>query len=95
MKRFKAIHISKKMLGSLALAGLLFLSAAVSFPPAMIKVANILSADAERKLPIYCVQTDAPKISVSFDAAWGADDTDELLRILAENEVKATFFLCG
>lgn len=28
-------------------------------------------------------------------AAWGAEDTDELLRILAENDVKATFFLCG
>ena len=31
----------------------------------------------------------------SVDAAWGADDTDELLRILSENDVKATFFLCG
>lgn len=24
-----------------------------------------------RKLPIYCVQTDSPKVAVSFDAAWG------------------------
>ncbi|MBR6542264.1 MAG: polysaccharide deacetylase family protein [Anaerotignum sp.] len=49
----------------------------------------------DRKLPVYCVETTEPKISISFDAAWGADDTDELLRILKENEVKATFFLCG
>ncbi len=95
MKRFKAIHISKKWIGGIALAGLLLASAALSFPPAVAKVANIISASAERKLPIYCVQTDEPKISVSFDAAWGADDTDELLRILEENDVKATFFLCG
>lgn len=27
--------------------------------------------------------------------AWGADDTDELLKILKDNDVKATFFLCG
>ncbi|MDD3570337.1 MAG: polysaccharide deacetylase family protein [Lachnospiraceae bacterium] len=26
---------------------------------------------------------------------WGADDTDELLRILKENDVKTTFFMCG
>lgn len=48
-----------------------------------------------RRLPIYCVDTDEKKIAISFDAAWGADDTDELLRILAENDVKATFFMCG
>lgn len=24
-----------------------------------------------RRLPIYCVQTEAPKVSLSFDAAWG------------------------
>lgn len=95
MKVFKVIHISKKCMGGLALAGVLLFSAVLSFPPAVAKVANFVSANAERKLPIYCVQTEEPKISISFDAAWGADDTDELLRILAENEVKATFFLCG
>jgi len=52
-------------------------------------------AEAERELPIYCVDTNEKKISLSFDAAWGADDTDELLRILDENEVKTTFFMCG
>lgn len=25
----------------------------------------------EKKLPIYCVDTDKPKIALSFDAAWG------------------------
>lgn len=48
-----------------------------------------------RKLPIYCVGTEEPKISISFDAAWGADDTEELLSILEANDVKTTFFLCG
>jgi polysaccharide deacetylase family sporulation protein PdaB len=48
-----------------------------------------------KKLPVYSVERDDRKISVSFDAAWGADDTDELLAILAEFNVKATFFLCG
>ena len=50
---------------------------------------------AKKNLPIYCVDTDEKKVAISFDAAWGADDTDELLTILANNDVKATFFLCG
>lgn len=74
--------------------GLLLLAAAyMGVPRAAEKVFAV--AEGERRLPIYCVQTEKPQVSVSFDAAWGADDTDELLRILKENNVKATFFLCG
>jgi polysaccharide deacetylase family sporulation protein PdaB len=35
------------------------------------------------------------RVAVSFDAAWGADDTDTLLQILHEHDVLTTFFLCG
>jgi len=56
----------------------------------------ISSSAAKKKLPIYCVDTQGEKkVSISFDAAWGADDTDDLLKILKDNDVKATFFLCG
>ena len=41
------------------------------------------------------MQTEEPKIAISFDAAWGADDTDTLLQILEEYNAPATFFLCG
>ena len=34
-------------------------------------------------------------ISVSFDAAWGADDTIQILDILDKYNVKATFFMTG
>jgi peptidoglycan/xylan/chitin deacetylase (PgdA/CDA1 family) len=50
---------------------------------------------AKKKLPIYCVGTDEKKVAISFDAAWGAEDTDSLLKVLKDNDVKATFFLCG
>lgn len=93
MKYFKAIHIPKKKIG-LLVAGVI-LAAAALHTPAATAVSAIVAEKTERKLPIYCVQTEEPKVSVSFDAAWGADDTDELLRILEENNVKATFFLCG
>lgn len=49
----------------------------------------------KKSLPIYCVQTDEKKISISFDAAWGADDTIKLLDILDKHNVKTTFFMTG
>ena len=94
MKFFKAIHMDRKVFGGILATVLVFAGAAMLVPQIAPAVARV-SATAGRKLPIYCVQTDEPKVSVSFDAAWGADDTDELLRILDENDVKATFFLCG
>jgi len=46
-------------------------------------------------LPIYCVGTDDKICAVSFDAAWGAEDTDLLIEILKNYNVKATFFVVG
>lgn len=51
-----------------------------------------------RCLPIYCVQTEenGQKLAaLSFDAAWGADDTIRILDILDAHQVKATFFMTG
>lgn len=56
----------------------------------------VATSASNKKLPIYCVDTQGKKqVAISFDAAWGADDTDTLLDILKRNNVKATFFLCG
>lgn len=52
-------------------------------------------AAGDRKLPIYCVDNTKKQIAISFDAAWGADDTDTLIEILGEYKVKATFFVVG
>lgn len=55
---------------------------------------SLLSSN-ERKLPIYCVDTDKPRVAISFDAAWGNEDTQILLDILAKYNVKTTFFMTG
>ena len=52
-------------------------------------------ASQNRKLPIYCVKTDKKQIAISFDAAWGNDDTQTLIDILKEYNVPATFFVVG
>ena len=49
----------------------------------------------ERKLPIYCVDKSDKVVSISFDAAWGNEQTPTLLDILKNKGVKATFFLVG
>ena len=52
-------------------------------------------ANSDRLLPIYCVETDKKQIAISFDAAWGNDDTQQLIDILKEYDVPATFFVVG
>lgn len=49
----------------------------------------------DRKLPIYCVDKKEKVVSISFDAAWGNEQTQTLIDILADKGVKATFFLVG
>lgn len=60
------------------------------------------SADKEKKyragnreIPIYCVKTEKPQAALSFDAAWGNEETGLLLEILKRHGVKATFFMTG
>lgn len=49
----------------------------------------------KKELPIYSVETEEKKISISFDAAWGDEYTNDILDILDKYEVKTTFFLVG
>lgn len=48
-----------------------------------------------KELPIYSVERDDNKVSISFDAAWGDEFTLDILDTLDEYDVKATFFLVG
>lgn len=49
----------------------------------------------DRELPVYCVKTEEPKIALTFDAAWGNEDTKKILDILAQEQVHVTFFMTG
>ena len=57
--------------------------------------AAVGTAASARQLPIYCVQRDQKMISISFDAAWGNEDTQQLIDTLDQYQVKATFFVVG
>ena len=58
------------------------------------KVTDAVNAGA-RMLPIYNVQTDSNNVAVTFNTANGDGETAEILSILEEYDVKATFFLLG
>lgn len=49
----------------------------------------------QRSLPIYSVERDGKYVALSFDAAWGNEDTQQLIDILNSYNVKATFFIVG
>ena len=57
--------------------------------------AAVRASVATRQRPIYCVERDQKVCSISFDAAWGADNTQKILDVLADYGVKATFFVVG
>ena len=57
--------------------------------------AAVGASAAARQLPIYCVQRDQKLVSISFDAAWGNEDTQQLIDILGQYKVPATFFVVG
>jgi polysaccharide deacetylase family sporulation protein PdaB len=50
---------------------------------------------ADRSLPIYSVEREDNIISLTFDCAWGSDDIPEIMEILKDKNVKATFFIVG
>ncbi len=49
----------------------------------------------KRELPVYCVQQDEKLVALSFDAAWGNEDTETLIDILNDHGVNTTFFVVG
>ena len=57
--------------------------------------AALYSGSTTRKVPIYRVETEEKKVAISFDAAWGADKTDDILKTVEEYDIKANFFVVG
>jgi len=57
--------------------------------------ASVYFGSAPRLVPIYSVDTQEKKVAISFDTAWGADKTLQILEILKEYNVDATFFMVG
>jgi len=79
----------KRMLPAALLCSLLCAHASMRDAPAL------MAAATTRELPVYNVDTQEKVLSISFDAAWGRANTEEILNILDRYGVKTTFFLVG
>lgn len=56
---------------------------------------TITTSATEKFLPIYNVQTEENKIAFTMNCAWNADDIDNILETLENNDVHITFFMVG
>lgn len=84
------VRRNRKFTSGAALVLAVILIFGVVYSPRVVGVAAT-----ERELPIYCVQRDGKFVSLTFDAAWGNEDTETLIEILGRYDVKATFFVVG
>lgn len=84
------IYRYKKLLVLLAIA-LAIIILLFSFTKNRGNISNVFAA--EKELPIYSVNRDDKKISLTIDCAWGDEFTLEILDIIDEYDVKVTFFM--
>ncbi|MBR6113864.1 MAG: polysaccharide deacetylase family protein [Oscillospiraceae bacterium] len=80
----------RKLASGAALAGVIALSFAFIYSPRVVG-----AAAAQRILPVYSVEREGKYISLTFDAAWGNEDTQQLIDTLNKYGVRATFFVVG
>ena len=74
----KVIFIKKSML--VLLSAILIFFSAFSLNSGVLDISSACYS-AAKKVPIYSVETDDNKLSISFDAAWGADKTKQIMDI--------------
>ena len=78
-----------------AIAVLLAVCAVTAIFALVYSPAFVGASATQRQLPVYSVGRDGKFCSLTFDAAWGNEDTPELIRILDSYGIKATFFVVG
>lgn len=81
--------------GLIVLSSILLFSIGLYYVPKSLAVVSQSKINNQKKSPIYCVDQSEPKVSLSFDAAWGNDDTTKILEILKKYNIRVTFFLTG
>ena len=74
-------------------AGMLILVALIFW--AVNSPAIVGASATQRQLPVYSVQRSDKVVALSFDAAWGNEDTQTLIDILRDHDVLTTFFVVG
>jgi len=61
------------------------------FPSAI----TVTSTGSRWDIPISCVNTENKEIALSFDSDWSNEDTQSILTVLSNHNIRATFFMTG
>ena len=80
----------RKLFSALGMAAVIFAMFWAVNSPAVVG-----AAATQRQLPVYSVQREDKVLAISFDAAWGNEDTQILIDILDRYHIKTTFFVVG
>ncbi len=86
------VVVKKKALIAVSVILIVIIAASIGFT---VIAAEAFTARKNRKIPIYSVETSEKLVALTFDAAWGADKTEGIVKILNENQARGTFFLVG
>ena len=74
---------------------LILMIAVVTVVTALPTVDLQVTANVDKLLPIYCVDTEEKKVALTINCAWKNTDIDKILNSLKEYNVKVTFFVVG
>lgn len=83
------LHFSRSLLKKAAVCGAVVLLCGLT----LTVTPGLRPVDTMGQKPVYAVDRTDKVISLSFDASWGAEHTEELLSALEQYDVKTTFFL--
>ena len=86
----RILHKNKNILSFLGMLFAVALIFGAVNSPAIVGVAAVT-----RELPVYSVERDEKIVALSFDAAWGNEDTQTIIDIMEKYGVKTTFFVVG
>ena len=84
------IRRNRKFFSALGTILIIVIVFALVNDPAIVGVTAV-----KRSLPVYCVQREDKTVALSFDAAWGNEDTKKIIDIMEKYGVKTTFFVVG
>lgn len=89
------IYVVKKSTIIRVVVFIVLIAAAVIYTQAIASDSAPVSGGAGKIMPVCSVETDENAVALTIDTAFGDDYTDEILKILDEKKVKATFFMMG
>lgn len=90
----KLVYLPKSKLYSFAAAFTFLIISCVYALGGGFKQLNVF-LNTQAEIPIFSVETSEKKLALTFDVSEGVDYSEEILKVLDEHGVKATFFLVG